>query len=105
MTAVHDQTFKWLDYYESTASDPFTANVVKDPKKAPERPEAFDILLQLRRFSLSWSDGGYEDQPWLLTEELNAAASAEEDHKNLIIMNQRRKAEFERDHAKTTSKR
>lgn len=58
-------------------------------------PEPYAILLQLRRFSMSWSQGGYEDQPHILLEELNAAAAAENEFNYKQRKNARIKAEFE----------
>lgn len=63
--------------------------------EAPERPEAYDILLQLRRFNLNWNEGGYDNQPWLLYQELNAVHEAEEEHSSIKMMNLRRRQEFE----------
>lgn len=88
------QVSEWLNYYQPTTTDAF-GNVPETGEQKPERPEAYDILLQLRRFDCHWADGGYSDQPWLLTQELNACSEAEEDHQNIINLNAQRKAEFE----------
>jgi len=93
LKAVGDAVFEWLSYHEPTAHDPHGIGA-KPEGPEPERPEAYDILLQLRRFHLTWAQGGYEDQPWLLTEELNAASDAETRHKNLILLNQKRREEW-----------
>lgn len=45
--------------------------------------------MQLRRFNLNWSQGGYEDQPYLLYQELNKVCEAEEEHRNLKLINLR----------------
>jgi hypothetical protein len=68
---------------------------IDDTMLEPERTEVFDVLLQLRRFGLTWANGAYEDQPCLLIKELNAAISAEEEHAARKAINQRNKEKFD----------
>lgn len=67
---------EWLEFLDPTES------IIAPPGEgeAPEPPEAYDVLMQLRRFGVSWANGGYEDQPCLLMKELNAVCEAEEEH-------------------------
>jgi hypothetical protein len=65
-----------------------------DDENMPERPEVYDVLLQLRRFNMKWVDGGYEDQPCILIEELNQVYRAEEEHSIRKLINQRNKEAF-----------
>lgn len=60
----------------------------------PERPEAFDVLMQLRRFHINWVDGGYEDQPCILMDEINTVCQAEEEHTSQRMINQRNREKF-----------
>lgn len=90
MEAVYQSSFEWLEFHNPTGSD-YSSGVPDDREDEPERPEAFDVLMQLRRFNLSWSAGGYEDQPCLLYMELNSVCAAEEEHTNLKLINLRNK--------------
>jgi hypothetical protein len=84
---VRSTSLEWLQYNDPTESDYVGLGPIEE--EAPERPEAYDVLMQLRRFNLPWSQGGYEDQPCILYLELNAVCSAEEEHAILKQINQR----------------
>lgn len=80
---VYSFSLEWLEY-----NDPVEETVTPhEDGTEPERPEAFDVLMQLRRFNLSYTFGGYEDQPWLLMQELNAVCDAEEEHRTIKLIN------------------
>lgn len=58
-------------------------------------PEPYAILLQLRRFNLPWTAGGYEDQPHIRLQEMNAASVAESKYEYQQKLNALRRKQYE----------
>lgn len=58
--------------------DEWAIRVITEDLVKPPLPEAMEILLQLRRFNLSFWSGGLADQPVLLLREFNTCIEAEE---------------------------
>lgn len=90
LDAIRQGVTEWLDYV-----DPVESIIAPSGEgEPPERPEAYDVLMQLRRFGLNWASGGYEDQPCILMMELNAVCEAEEDHAATKQINQKNRVKY-----------
>lgn len=97
LEAITATTLEWLQYEGPTEAE-LVGEVTGEAPTAPERPEAYDILMQLRRYGLSWAAGGYEDQPVLLMRELDAVCAAEAEIATIQAINVARRAEWAATH-------
>lgn len=59
-----------------------------DQPEKPEQPEILMILRRMRKMDVPYTDGGYEDQPYILMLELDAAVDTENEHWARIRLNQ-----------------
>ncbi len=59
------------------------ANLLEGYEEAPEQPEPMTLLRKFGRFSLSYWQGGYADQPSVLMQEFYVVSQAEIEHENV----------------------
>lgn len=74
-----DATFRWLMVENNISVEEQELALLNFSLsyEAPEIPDILLMLRRLRRFNLSFSTGGLEDQPYLLMLELEQASMAE----------------------------